>query len=193
MNPLKKPIAAPTPRPARIPRIGAQPCWTLSTAITPAARPLTAPTERSISPSSRTSTTPIEIVAVAAICRRQVREVDRREEAVVGDLEDRPDDRDPEHHPDRGEVAAARAPPSARRSEKPLRLAVGGCGADRRTPVGAHSGVSSVARSLTSAPVIEATICSRVVSSALNVARHPAEAQDRDPVGRPRRRWRGCG
>ena len=36
--------------------------------MTPAARPLTAPIERSISPSSSTSTTPIEIVAVAAIC-----------------------------------------------------------------------------------------------------------------------------
>ena len=37
------------------------------TAITAAASPLTAPTERSISPSSSTSTTPIEIVATAAI------------------------------------------------------------------------------------------------------------------------------
>ena len=69
MKPLNAPIATPTASPAPIPRTGAQPCWTLSTAITPAARPLTAPTERSISPSSRTSTTPIEIVAVAAICR----------------------------------------------------------------------------------------------------------------------------
>ena len=68
MKPLKKPIATPTPSPAKIASTGDQPCWTLSTAITPAARPLTAPTERSISPSSRTSTTPIEIVAIAAIC-----------------------------------------------------------------------------------------------------------------------------
>jgi len=68
MNPLKSPIARPTPSPAKIPRSGGKPCWTLRTAITPAASPLTAPTERSISPSSRTSTTPIEIVAVAAIC-----------------------------------------------------------------------------------------------------------------------------
>ena len=69
MRPLKAPIASPTPSPAKIPISGAQPCSTLSTAMTPAARPLTAPTERSISPSKRTSTTPIEIVAVAAICR----------------------------------------------------------------------------------------------------------------------------
>jgi hypothetical protein len=44
------------------------PWRTLSTAITAAAKPLTAPTERSISPSSSTSTTPIEIVPTAAIC-----------------------------------------------------------------------------------------------------------------------------
>jgi len=42
---------------------------TLSTAVTAAARPLTAPTDRSISPSSSTSTTPTEIVPMAAIWR----------------------------------------------------------------------------------------------------------------------------
>ena len=69
MKPLKAPIAQPIRSAAMIPRSGDQPCWTESTAMTAAARPLTAPTERSISPRSRTSTTPIEIVAIAAICR----------------------------------------------------------------------------------------------------------------------------
>ena len=60
-----------------------QPCLTLSTAITPAASPLTAPTERSISPSSRTNTTPTEIVPIGRDLQRQVGQVDGREEAVV--------------------------------------------------------------------------------------------------------------
>src|SRR4051812_44429807 len=67
MNPLKRPISAPVRSPARMASSGLQPCFTLSTAITPAASPLTAPTDRSISPSSRTSTTPTEIVPIAAI------------------------------------------------------------------------------------------------------------------------------
>ena len=40
----------------------------------------------------------------------EVGEVYGGEEAVVGDLEDRPDDRDPDQHPDRGEVAAGECP-----------------------------------------------------------------------------------
>ncbi len=69
MNPLKRPISVPTRSPATIASAGSRPSFTLTTAITDAASPLTAPTERSISPSSNTSTTPIEIVATAAICR----------------------------------------------------------------------------------------------------------------------------
>jgi hypothetical protein len=69
MKPLNKPIAVPVRRPATIASSGLQPFFTVSTAITPAASPLTAPTERSISPSSRTSTTPTEIVPTAAIWR----------------------------------------------------------------------------------------------------------------------------
>ena len=67
-KPLSRPIAAPVARPAQIAGTGPQPCLTLSTAMTAAARPLTAPTDRSISPSSRISTMPIEIVPTAAIC-----------------------------------------------------------------------------------------------------------------------------
>ena len=46
--------------------------------------------------------------------KRQVGEVDRAQEAVVGELEDRPDDRDPEQHPDQGRARLGRlgaAPP----------------------------------------------------------------------------------
>ena len=53
---------------AAMARYGFQPCFTLSTAITAAARPLTAPTDRSISPSSSTYTTPTEIRPTAVIC-----------------------------------------------------------------------------------------------------------------------------
>ena len=67
MKPVKSPIAAPVASPATIASSGDHPCWTLSTAITEAASPLTAPTERSISPSSSTRTTPIEIVATPVI------------------------------------------------------------------------------------------------------------------------------
>ena len=69
MKPLKSPIAVPTSRPRTIANAGSTPSLTESTAITAAARPETAPTDRSISPSSSTRTTPIEIVATAAIWR----------------------------------------------------------------------------------------------------------------------------
>ena len=68
MKPLNRPIAVPTSRPSTIANAGSTPSFTDSTAITAAARPETAPTDRSISPSSSTRTTPIEIVATAAIC-----------------------------------------------------------------------------------------------------------------------------
>src|SRR5215211_3575149 len=55
-----------------MPRYGDQPCFTVSTAITAAHRPLTAPTERSISPSSSTSTTPTEISPTAVIWRTRL-------------------------------------------------------------------------------------------------------------------------
>ena len=67
MKPLKQPITVPTRSPRTIASAGSRPSLTEVTAITAAARPETAPTDRSISPSSRTKTTPIEIVATAAI------------------------------------------------------------------------------------------------------------------------------
>ena len=65
--PCANPIAIPHSTPAVIARYGSQPCLTLSTDITAAARPLTAPTERSISPNSSTYTTPTEIRPTAVI------------------------------------------------------------------------------------------------------------------------------
>ena len=53
-KPCEQPIAAPTATAAAIARYGFQPCLTFSTTITAPARPDTAPTERSISPSSNT-------------------------------------------------------------------------------------------------------------------------------------------
>ena len=67
----KKPWKRPTPRPtSSAARIAAQPgqsFLTLSTAITEAARPLTMPTDRSISPSSSTRTTPVAMIPSPAI------------------------------------------------------------------------------------------------------------------------------
>ena len=70
--PCSRPIVAPTARPARIAGHAPQPDLTERVAVTAAARPLTAPTERSISPSSSTSTTPTEIVPTAAIWRARL-------------------------------------------------------------------------------------------------------------------------
>ena len=66
-EPWNSPIAVPAATPAAIARYGDQPCFTLSTAMIAAHRPLTAPTERSISPSSSTSTMPIETSPTAVI------------------------------------------------------------------------------------------------------------------------------
>ena len=68
MEPLKSPIPVPTSSPSTIANAGSTPSFTDSTAMTDAASPETAPTDRSISPSKSTRTTPIEIVATAAIC-----------------------------------------------------------------------------------------------------------------------------
>ena len=57
-EPWKRPIAVPTSTPTRIAAQPGQPWLTVSTAMQAAATPLTIPTDRSISPSSSTSTTP---------------------------------------------------------------------------------------------------------------------------------------
>ena len=71
-NPCSIPIATPATIAAAIAVYGDQPCLTLSTAMIDAQRPLTAPTERSISPSSRTSTMPTEIRPTAVIWRARL-------------------------------------------------------------------------------------------------------------------------
>ena len=70
--PWSAPIATPATMAAAIAVYGLHPCWTFSTAITAAARPLTAPTDRSISPSRRTKTTPTEIRPTAVIWRKRL-------------------------------------------------------------------------------------------------------------------------
>ena len=83
-KPLKRPISAPTASPAAIASTGSRPSLTVSTAMHPAAKPLTAPTDRSISPRSNTRTTPIEIVATAAIWRvRLVRLIALRKRSLA--------------------------------------------------------------------------------------------------------------
>jgi hypothetical protein len=67
MKPWNIPIAVPHAIARRTAVTGDQPCLTLSTAAIEAHRPETAPTDRSISPSSRTSTTPTEIRPTAVI------------------------------------------------------------------------------------------------------------------------------
>ena len=66
--PWSMPMVAPASTPAPIARYGFQPCLTLSTPMMAAHRPLTAPTDRSISPSSSTYTIPMLIRPTAVIC-----------------------------------------------------------------------------------------------------------------------------
>jgi len=68
IKPLKSPMKAPSASAMSTASTDGTPRLTTSTAITEAQKPLTAPTERSIHPSSRMSTTPIEMVATAACC-----------------------------------------------------------------------------------------------------------------------------
>ena len=66
--PWNAPIAAPTRRAIATAAGPGMPIFVLSTAMIAAHRPLTMPTVRSISPSSRTKTTPTAMVPTAAIC-----------------------------------------------------------------------------------------------------------------------------
>ena len=93
-----------------------RPSLTASTAITEAARPLTAPTGEVDLAQQQHQHDPDRD-------RRhrgdlpQVGEVDGAQEAVVGELEDRPDDRDRDQHANRAEISKSRR--SARPSESP--------------------------------------------------------------------------
>ena len=62
-------MTAPASMAAAIATSAGQPLLTMTTARIAADRPLTEPTERSISPSSRTSTMPSAMMPVAALCR----------------------------------------------------------------------------------------------------------------------------
>ena len=67
-EPWKRPIASAAAKPTSSAGTAGQPDFTDSDATIAALRPLTAPTDRSISPSSSTSTTPTEIVPTATLC-----------------------------------------------------------------------------------------------------------------------------
>ncbi|MGH3735167.1 MAG: hypothetical protein ACRDT6_06040 [Micromonosporaceae bacterium] len=67
ITPCSTPIRAHASTTAAIPTTSATPMRTVSAASIAPARPETEPTDRSISPSSSTSTTPTEIAPVAAI------------------------------------------------------------------------------------------------------------------------------
>ena len=70
--PWSTPIAIPSATAAAIARYGFHPCWTFKTAMSADVTPLTAPTDRSISPRSSTNTTPTEMSPVAVTCRSRL-------------------------------------------------------------------------------------------------------------------------
>ena len=69
---------------------------------------ITTPTDRSISPSSSTSTTPVAMMPSRGDLEHQVGEVARGEEVLLGDGEVEPDDDQADDHRERAELALAR-------------------------------------------------------------------------------------
>ena len=96
-----------------------QPWLTKPTARIAADRPLTEPTDRSISPSSSTSTMPSAIVPIGGALQGEVDQVAAGQERRVRDLEDRPDDDQADDHRQRAEVAAAQPGDEGRRTTPP--------------------------------------------------------------------------
>lgn len=66
-QPLKQPTAIQVARPAMTPPTG--PATEIAIATLAVARPVTAPTERSISPADRTNVMAIAMTAIIAVCR----------------------------------------------------------------------------------------------------------------------------
>ena len=159
-EPWNSPIAVPANTPAAIARYGAQPCLTLSTAMIAAHRPLTAPTERSISPSSSTSTTPIEISPTAVIWSTRLVRLTAVRKRVSCELEDQPDQGEHEDDPQLREVA---------RDEAPQELAPGDSGPRRprrRRSRHPHSSLASVPRSARDRATTSSWLASRPNSPA---------------------------
>lgn len=76
---------------------GRPPCLTLSTPVTPPARPLREPTDSSASARGSRRTTPIEISATPVIWSVRFVRVERGEQVAIGDSEDCPDHREFQH------------------------------------------------------------------------------------------------
>ncbi len=70
--PWISPIRRPTTSAPAMATYHGSPCSTDSRAMTTAATPLTNPTDRSISPRSRTKTMPMAMTVICAICRSRL-------------------------------------------------------------------------------------------------------------------------
>ena len=106
-KPLKRPIAVPTSNPTTSARSGFSPSLTLSTAITDCREPADRADREVDLAEQQDEDHADRDRRHGGDLQGQVGEVDRGEEAIVGELEDRPDDRDPEQDPDRPELATA--------------------------------------------------------------------------------------
>jgi hypothetical protein len=82
-TPCKVPTAAPTSSAIPTASCGDTSCCTDSTAITAAHMPLTTPADRSMSPSSKMSTMPTEMLPTAAICSVRLTRLNGPEEDAV--------------------------------------------------------------------------------------------------------------
>ncbi len=109
-----KPWIAPATVPVRIARtrasISFMPCVMFSTANVAPATPLTEPTDRSISPSSRTKTMPTAIMPVPTMATDMSEKLLKGEEVAVQAGEDGPDDQQADHHGDGAEVTRLHLP-----------------------------------------------------------------------------------
>ena len=131
-----KPIAVVTRRAARIASHQGHPgsSGRRSSVITTPPTALTKATERSISPIRSTKTTPMAIVAIAAICRRRFVKLRSVREGVVEEAEDDDDDHEPDD--DRKRPSSPALTPCHQRWAKPdkvsgERLALGRRGGRR--------------------------------------------------------------
>ncbi len=144
-RPIRRPMTTPVARAARTPSSHGQPCWVIVTASTAAQVPAAKPTERSISPSSRTNTRPMAMTMTRGALVDQVGEVERgREGGAAHDREQDDEGDQPEHGGQRTHVTAADAVPvpGPGVAQVVVGTAVLGCdlGGGRR---GAHAGSSS--------------------------------------------------
>ena len=160
---------------------------------------LTKATERSISPIRSTNTTPIAIVAIAAICSRRFVKLRSVRNVSSRMPNDDDDDAEPDDDRQRAQLAGPDALPPEAHVAGQARLAtrprgVGGAGSHRgrrwvRPSVGVDlvslgHPASSIPGTWSSVPAVIACTTSCWVVSARSSMRHAlAEAEHRDPVG----------